>query len=249
MIVGMIRYAVPIKTIEFLTNTKTVEDLYEDPYFTDRFNIFCNITLKSFEEQTNKDFILCVYHTNLIPKDRKKLFDNLEKKYSFIRFIYVDGIELHLPDDLKEKDLLTFRLDNDDGVTTDFIEKMQEIKKTSKERNFVISIPNIRKIMRVDENVYKTNAIYYPSNSIGLAYFSTENKTIMDLKCDHRKMCENYSSKIIDGNCGLQIINGYNVGNSIGKAKSSYLTREEMKKLLRKEKYADVDLSCLPIIK
>ena len=122
MIIGMVRYAIPNSFMN-TNNSRSLVQLYEEPYFSDRFNIFCNITLKSFAAQTNQNFVLCVYHTNLIPDDKKVLFDNLAKQYSFLRNVYTDGA-MFIPDDLKEPTMLTFRIDNDDGMAIDFIEKI-----------------------------------------------------------------------------------------------------------------------------
>lgn len=250
MIIGMVRYAVFCSEGEFAKNQKQLKNLYEEPYFTDRFNIFCNITLKSFSEQTDKDFVLCIYQTNTIPKDKRVLFDEIEKKYSFVRCIYIEDAKMPIPEDLIEPRTITFRIDNDDGVPVNFIERLQEIKNNTKESNFVITIPKIRKIMRIGENKYKTNSIYYPlkTHSIGLAYLSDNDKNIMDLG-DHTKCYKRYPTKVLDGNGGLQILNGYNVGNSIGKAKSRILDKSSLNILLKKEGYAAVDVSCLPIIK
>ena len=90
MIIGMVRYAIPNSFMNS-NNSRSLVQLYEDPYFSDRFNIFRNITLPSFAQQTNQDFTLCVYHTNLIPDDKKALFDNLAKQYPFLRNVYTAG--------------------------------------------------------------------------------------------------------------------------------------------------------------
>ena len=126
MIIGMVRYAIPNSFMNS-NNSRSLVQLYEDPYFSDRFNIFRNITLPSFAQQTSQDFTLCVYHTNLIPDDKKVLFDNLAKQYLFLRNVYTAG-KMDIPDDLKERQMLTFRIDNDDGMALDFIEKLQQIK-------------------------------------------------------------------------------------------------------------------------
>lgn len=248
MIIGMIRYAIPIEPDEFFNNTKKIKELYEDPYFSDRFKLFCGITLKSFSEQTNKDFVLLVYNSILIPEDRKILFDKIEKEYSFVRCIYLSNNKMYIPEELKEDKQITFRIDNDDGVTKDFIEKLQKVKGESKDINFVISIPKIRKIMRIDKDKYKTISFDYPlkTHSMGLAYFSDNEKTIMDLK-DHTKIYNNYPVKLLNGHGGLQILNGYNVGNSIGNAKY-IVNRHKLINILRQENYADIDLESLPIV-
>lgn len=248
MIIGMIRYAVGAKTGEFAKNSKQLLNLYKDPYFSDRFKIFCNITLPSFAQQTCKDFILLAYHTNLIPQDKKKLFDELEIKYPFLRNVYLKDENLIIPEDLKEDKLLTFRIDNDDGIVTDFIEKLKKARDEAEDINFAISMPMLRKVMRINKNEYKTISFEYPlkTHSMGLAYFTDTNKTIIDLGI-HTTIAKKVSLKLLKGHGGLQIINGYNVGNDIGHAKV-ILNKKDLHALLIKEGYADLDLECLPIV-
>lgn len=253
-IVGIVRYAIP-NAFDGISNTciksKTIEKLYSDPYFTDRFNIFCNITLESFKNQTNKDFVLCIYHTDQIPDDKKTLFSKIEEEYSFIRCVYVSDDKMPIPEDLKEQNMLTFRIDNDDGVPIDFIENLHKTINTD-DINFAITIPRIRKIMRISENEYKTVTANYPSNSMGEAYYTNQNKTIMDLG-NHVNIYKRFPTKILSSNGGLQIINSYNVANKFEKSNNckdqKTLNAEQMKELLEKEKYYIGDLSCLPIFK
>ena len=261
-IVGIVRYAIPnafsgIKTVRerdgvLGVKSRDVIKLYEDPYFTDRFNVFYNITLESFKNQTNKDFILCIYHTDQIPEDKKRLFDKIEKEYPFVRCVYVPDDKMPIPEDLKEQNMLTFRIDNDDGVPVDFIDRLKNTIDSTDEINFAITIPKIRKIMRVGEDEYKTVTANYPSNSMGEAYYTNKNKTIMDLG-NHTNIHKRFKTKILNGNGGLQIINSYNVANKFEK-KNNYkdktiLKTEQIKELLEKEKYYIGDLSCLPICK
>lgn len=254
-IVGIVRYAIPnafngIKVAG--VKSRVLEKLYEDPYFTDRFNIFCNITLESFANQTDKDFVLCVYHTDQIPESRKQLFNKIEKKYPFVRCVYIPDDKLLIPEDLKEEKILTFRIDNDDGVAADFIENLRKFISTN-EINFAITIPRIRKIVRLSEDTFKTITANYPSNSIGLAYYTNEDKTIMDLG-NHTNIHVRFPTKRLSNYGGLQIINSYNVANKFEKQNNNWkdqkvLNKNQMEDLLVKENYLIGDLSCLPICK
>lgn len=253
MIIGMVRYAIPNSFMN-TNNSRSLVQLYEEPYFSVRFNIFCNVTLESFAQQTNQDFVLCVYHTNLIPDDKRALFDNLEKRYNFLRNIYTDG-KMLIPDDLKESQMLTFRIDNDDGMALDFIEKMQQIKDNynGKSTNFAISIPQMRKIGRIGEDMYKTIATDFVSNSMGLAYLGGDGRTVMNLG-NHRLVPYSIPMLLVRGNGGLQVINGYNVANGFHKryqnqTEDVILDKISMEKFLSDDGYANIDLSCFPIIK
>ena len=183
---------------------------------------------------------------------QKILFDDIEKEYSFVRNIYIPDNKLCVPNDLKEDVNLTFRIDNDDGIAIDFIERLQAIK-ARYVKDKVITIPHIYKLVRINENEYMTKSTNYVSNSIGLAYVTTkQNQTIMDLGV-HTKISRKHELKILDGNGGLQIINGYNVINSFDKkvgennTKPLTLDKKGMEEFLIKQKYARMDLSSLCI--
>lgn len=252
MIIGLIRYAIP-NAFADRNNSRNLLQLYEEPYFSDRFNIFKNITLESFKQQTNKNFILLIYHTDLIPEDKKKLFSEIEKTYTFVRNIYISDNNMYIPEDLKENMLFTFRIDNDDGIAIDFIEKLYQVKNSYIE-NIVVTIPHIHKICRINENKYKIIELDYISNSMGLAYLTTNNKTIIDLG-DHSAVCKKFKNIKLDGNGGLQIINNYNVANKFrhnadrNRKDEIILSHDEIQKLLVEKNYAKMNLSCIPIIK
>lgn len=246
MIIGMVRYAIP-NAFGKKDNSRSVLQLYEEPYFSDRLNIFKNITLESFRQQTCKDFKLLIYQTELIPSDKKEIFDNLEKEYGFIKNVYIPDKNMYVPDELKEDKFLTFRIDNDDGIATDFIENLQKIK-TEYDKDLVISTPKYYRIGRYGANVYKLLQRSFVSNSIGIAYLSKSGKTVIDLG-NHRFLVENNESKLLKGNRGLQVINGYNVANRFKNDPTvKTLSYKDAKEFLIKKQYGDLDISVLPIL-
>ena len=247
MILGMIRYAIP-NAFKNLNNSRDIKQLYEEPYFSDRFNIFCNITLQSFIQQTDKAFKLFVYHTDLIPSDKKVLFDNLELQYPFLKNIYIPDANMYIPQEYIEDINLTFRIDNDDGIAINFIERLQEVKKNYTE-NTVITIPTLYRLCRLSEDEFKVAKIYYPSNSIGLAYLTNEqNKTIMNLGF-HDQIIKKFKTIKLPGNGGLQIINNYNVLNQFKNEEVNLLSYEDTKKLLIDEGYANLNLDSILMLR
>ena len=248
MIIGMIRYSIP-NVFGDTKNSRNLVQLYEEPYFSTRLNIFKNITLKSFAQQIDKDFILLVYHTSMIPDSKRKLFDNIEKEYGFVKNVYIDDTKMNIPDKFKNEKICTFRIDNDDGIAVDFIEKLQKAKDIYQD-DVVISISHANKICRISENDYRIASFNNISNSMGLAYLSNNNKTIMDLG-QHQLIPQRFKIEVLNGNGGLQVINNYNVANSFksrSKLKTFTLNYYNMKKHLIKENYGDLDISCLPIL-
>lgn len=261
-VIGMIRYAIPNA---FQTNnSRDLMQLYEEPYFTDRYKIFRGVTLKSFANQTDKDFTLLVYHTDQIPAGRKLLFDELEKEYPFVKNIYIKDRKLYIPKELQQKNMITFRIDNDDGIVTDFIQHLKNTVNHNNNSKFVMISPWIRQIMRIGKDEYKTCSFKYmcKTHSIGLAYYYENRssnefdgkktpKCIMDLGA-HAKIYKNNPTLFLNCPWGLQIINGYNSINTFGlKHYKEFviLNKEAMLDLLKKEGFAAIDLESLPILK
>ena len=165
--------------------------------------------------------------------------------------MYLPDNHMYIPEEYIDNRLLSFRIDNDDGVSVDFIERLKEVENTEKD-NVVITIPKLRKICRIEENEYKSVCVNYVSNSIGLASLRDDKKTIMDLG-NHTTLNKIYKMKSLSGNGGLQVINNYNVSNryeyKVKDEEDIILGHEEMKSFLVKEGYPEVNLTCLPIIK
>lgn len=256
-IIGMIRYAIP--NAFQANNSRDLMQLYEEPYFTKRYKIFREVTLKSFANQTDKDFTLLVYHTDQIPANRKSLFDELEKEYPFVKNIYVSDRKLYIPKELQQKNMITFRIDNDDGIVTNFIQQLKNtVNQNNNNSKFVMLSPWIRQIMRIGKDEYKTCSFKYrcKTHSIGLAYYyenssSNEFECIMDLG-PHAEIYKNHPTLFLDCPWGLQIINGYNAVNTFDvKHHSEFviLNKEDMLDLLKKEGFAAIDLESLPILK
>lgn len=253
MTVGMIRYSVEAAFNH--DRPESVRDVFADPYFTERFEMFRGITLPSFAQQTNKNFILLVYHSHKMPVEKKKLFADIERDFPFVRNIYVYGGKLNIPSDLRQARTLSFRIDNDDGVPTDFIDRLRAAAQLhgKKSDNFALTIPHMRKVRRIGENEFQTLDCDFVANSMGLAYLGSDGRSVMDLG-NHRLFPYNAPTLFIEGNGGLQIINGTNVANGFNKVydKQSALktmTELELQKLLSAEGYAKINLMSLPIIK
>lgn len=207
----------------------------------------CNIKIS---RPTNKNFILLVYHSSSMPNDIKSVFTDMEKQFPFVRNVYVPDKNIVFPDDLIQPRMMTFRIDNDDGLPVNFIERLMQICNRSDDffDNVVITIPKIRKVQKISDNEYKTNDSLFISNSIGLAYLSVSGKN-MDLG-NHRLIPYHRKFFCLDGTGGIQFIHESNVSNGFHHVydKNSpicTLTKEQMKNLLRTDGYPDIDLSAL----
>ncbi|MBQ9731537.1 MAG: hypothetical protein IJV97_00415 [Alphaproteobacteria bacterium] len=253
-VIGMIRYSVEA-SFAFPDRNNIKSSVFDEPYFSQRLIMFKGITLKSFAEQTCKDFVLLIYHSNKMPEDKKAIFYDIEKQYSFIHNIFIDGAKIELPKQFQKQRIMTFRIDNDDAMPINFIEKLFNIYNNNIPfyDNVAFSIPKMRKLAHVEKDMFKTNDSLFISNSMGLAYLSTEGKHVMSLG-NHRLVPYHYHTMCIDGFGGLQIINGTNIANGFNKthykqSEPSYYTEQEIRKILQSEGYPDMDIQNIPIIK
>lgn len=251
-VIGMVRYSVAAAFAKDHPDKQF--NLWEEPYFSDRLAMFKGITLKSFNQQTNKDFILLVYHSDQMPEKKRNIFSNLEKDFPFMCNIYISGAKMELPEDLQQNRILTFRIDNDDAVPTDFINKLVQIYQddTGFYDNVALTIPRIRKVAHIYENKYQTDHSIFVSNSMGLAYMSTNGENIMNCG-NHRLVPYHYKTIFLEGTGGLQLIHGTNVANSFKKvydkkSQLQILDEREIKELLQSEGYPDIDLKNIPIL-
>lgn len=248
--VGLIRYS---QKITFGINEK---DIFEETYFEYRYKIFIEVTLKSFEDQTDKNFLLVIIHSESMPQKYQERFLSLELKYPFLKnYFLADKAESlrHLLKqtknliDFKNRIGITFRIDNDDAVPIDFIETLSYFAKPDYIGS-CINLPKILIIKRIQANKYQVEQRYFPSNSIGLAYVTTEAdfQTILDV-AEHHLVNESYTLILLPKNSGMpiQTINGENAVNTINPDASVVLTEEELKVFLSQNKYGNVKLDCL----
>ena len=252
-VIGMVRYSVAAASA-FPDRPDVKHKVFEDPYFSERLAMFKGITLKSFAEQTCKDFVLLVYHSSTMPEDKRAIFDKLEKQYPFMKNIFIDGAKQELPQEYLKKRMMTFRIDNDDGMPSDFVEKLKEIFESNNPMydNVAFSVPQMRRIAHIAKDKYQTNTCFYVSNSMGLAYLSTKGQNVMDCG-NHAHVMYHTPMMCLKGYGGLQVINGTNVANTFKKphhkqTEPSYFTEKEMLALLKSEGYAKIDIQNIPIV-
>ena len=252
-IIGLIRYS--------CRATFTSKKYFSPKYLNYRLNIFRNITLKSFQNQTDKDFNIFLLHSVNLPDEYKEIFKILENQNAFLHNIYINDSELEGSDYINAVEstveyvnyindtAINFRIDNDDAVPDNFIEKLKQFL-NPEFIDFVISFPNISIIQRTGKNKYLLQKKYFPSNSIGLAYVTKKNnyKTIMTLG-DHGKVNQKHLMLLVPGNGGIQTINGKNIMNSLYLGYTTSLSKDSMSSLLKNNNYYDFDFTCLNICK
>ena len=252
-VIGMVRYSLAAGA-SFPDRSDVKHKVFEDPYFSQRLAMFKGITLKSFAGQACKDFVLLVYHSSAMPEDKKAIFYELEKQYPFMKNLFIEGAKMELPQEYQKKRMMTFRIDNDDAMPKDFVGKLKTIFESCDPMydDVAFSIPKMRKLAHVGQDEFVTNDSLFVSNSMGLAYLSTQGKNVMDCG-NHCLVPYHYRMMCLEGQGGLQIINGTNVANSLKKThykqtEPSYFSTNQMLELLKSEGYARLDICDIPIV-
>ncbi|MDQ0478177.1 glycosyltransferase [Chryseobacterium sp. MDT2-18] len=253
-VIGFVRYS---QSIIFGTG-KNARDVFEEEYFEYRFKIFKNVTLKSFQQQTDNNFALLVLHSINMPPHYKMRFLELEKTNLFLYNIFVEDTAESFNDAIKKsidyvsfqsEAAITFRIDNDDAVQHDFIQKLRSFTK----KDFVgysINVPNVTILKRIANHSYMVEERYYHSNSIGLAYVTGKDpyKTILQV-AEHDKINDENPLILLPKNkvSVLMTINGENAINYINPANAKILKKEEFDKYLKERKFESLDLHCLRV--
>lgn len=254
-IIGFVRYSQKVK----FGNQEIERNVFEPEYFEYRFNIFKEVTLKSFQQQTNSDFVLLLLHSENMPEDYKKRFLELENENIFLRNVFVQDTQGSFDEAIsrsfqyisfQENVAITFRIDNDDAVPNNFIENLGLFLNPS----FVgscLNLPYILIVKRVKTDQYLVETRYYPSNSIGLAYVTTENKFKTILEVNHHHLINEKTNLILlakDSGMPIQTINGENEVNSVNESASKSFTEKTLQDFFKGNNYENINLKCLKVL-
>lgn len=251
-IIGFVRYSQKIK---FGNKERNV---FEPKYFEYRFNIFKKVTLKSFQQQTNSNFALFLLHSENMPPHYKERFIELENETPFLYNIFVEDTWESFNEAIsksidyvsfKNDAAITFRIDNDDAVQKDFIEKLNGFLHKEFTDN-IVSIPTMYRVKRIEKEMFLLENFYFPANAIGMAYVTGSEiyKTVMQL--GEHDLVNNENTMILlpkSTNGGLMTINGENELNSIDYSKSKIYNNETICQFLEEKKLGDIDLNCLRV--
>lgn len=251
-VIGFVRYS---QKIDFGDPHK---DVFEASYFEYRFEIFKKVTLKSFQQQTDQNFVLLLLHSEKMPAHYQEQFLELEKCNNFLYNIFLEDSLDSFYEALRksidyvsfeDNTAVSFRIDNDDAVHSDFIQNLHRFAK----KDFIgcaITLPRIIIIKRVSGRSYMVENRYYPSNSIGLAYVTdrTQYKTIMH-ESQHHLVNDTNPLMVLAKNevAGLQTINGENAINTIDSNNAKIFSVEEIEEYLSEHKFYELNLDCLRI--
>jgi hypothetical protein len=253
-IIGFVRYSQKIN----FGNRKSERDVFEPEYFEYRFNIFKKVTLKSFQQQTNTNFILLLLHSKSMPSHYKERFLELEETNSFLYNIFIEDTQESFNEAISnsityvpnEKNVaITFRIDNDDAVQNNFIEKLSGLLKKELVGN-IITMPTMNIIKRISENSYLLQESYFLANSIGLAYVTNKEKYTTVFNLGDHDLVNNQNTMVVLAKCtngGLQTINGENEINKLDKKRAITLNKKDLELYLKDRKIENLDFECLRV--
>jgi hypothetical protein len=206
-----------------------------DNWLTHRFELFFNYCLPSVKNQSNQNFKWCVYFDKDTSEAFIKKVDRLRADYPIFHPYYVTDIQHSkrhfiqlIKDEIplgqnanKEAKIITTRLDNDDAIHADFIEKVQELGKGKADYLIDITKGFQVKISKKNFEVRSRQYKYNPYLSF-IEPISEEIKTVLDRP--HHKW-KTYSKRIDydKEHLWLQIIHDRNKKNKVSQIR--YLTQ------------------------
>jgi len=126
--------------------TKNGETLLTDQWMEDRFKLFETYCLPSVLNQSNQNFLWCIFFDNNTKESDRDKIKKLTENFPIIKVLYIDGIDelrtglisfiKKTPGDFEFA--ITTRLDTDDLLHKDFIKTVQKLFKP--EHDAVIDI-------------------------------------------------------------------------------------------------------------
>jgi hypothetical protein len=147
--------------------------LFSEDRLSEKMKVFKNITYKSIINQENKNFIWLIVTSNELPEKYKSELYSIESEN--IKVYEVDKMSEFnklINSYEYESEYCTARLDDDDGLSLDFVERLNSIYKNS-DKSEIVSFPFGRKITFKDDKLYLENkTIYQEKIAIGLTKFN-----------------------------------------------------------------------------
>ena len=150
--------------------------LFDNKRLETKLNAFRQITYKSITEQTNQNFIWLIYISNIYPEKYLKIMKDIINSSHIrnkIRLIpvqsmseFMSNCSLQLKKISPSDNFISVRLDDDDGLSPNFLSAL--IKYKDKSRH-IISFPKGINITLKDNRVIYGSEIMYKKIALGLS--------------------------------------------------------------------------------
>jgi hypothetical protein len=173
------------KNINVLKNKLFSEERLNEKIWTLK-----NITYNSLISQTNKNYQWLIYTSKELPMNYKYELYSLENdKIKIIEVEDQSDFFKKIRDYDYGDEYSTVRLDDDDGLSPLFVEKINQIYKKNKEYK-IVSFPKGLKVTNIGEKLYvEKEDFYYKKIALGLTMFNGN----IYLSGNHTKIDESFN--------------------------------------------------------
>lgn len=129
--------------------TKNNEVVLTEEWLDHRFLLFKNFCLPSMINQCNQNFTWLIFFDVNTPEKHRSIIHEISESYKNLHAFYIDGYEEMLPSLLSfihkdigrnDKYIITSRIDNDDCLHQNYIDKIQGA--FDKQENCIVDIPD-----------------------------------------------------------------------------------------------------------
>jgi hypothetical protein len=186
-IFGIIRFSfIPDDPHRFKTSrgkegAEAIEAVLSDERLSTRFRLFEKYTLPSIIAQTDKNFRIIILASALLPAKWRERLDYLTRNVPQISVHYGKPqpvgqfLNAVLPELAPDEWRTTFRLDDDDGLAEDYIERLHEIARPEF-CGMCVSFPRTVHIEDDGQNTPVFYPVWTAKHSAGLAYIGKPGK-------------------------------------------------------------------------
>lgn len=198
-------------------------------YLKNRFQLFEQYTLPSIRNQSNSNFDWIVLFSNSTPGVFREKISRYQKEIAnFIPLFIEDSQALefrsilvsYIKKDTTDYCVVTTRCDNDDILSTHFVEEIQNNVKYNEE--YVLSFPNG---YQYDEKTLALRKYYFPTSHFTTFVSNNKDRTIYDFL--HMDIMDNCKVELVDtAPLWIEVIHGENVYNCMGSIHFSDYIRE-----------------------
>ena len=176
--------------VKIATNNNT--DKYKEKLFNEdrlnfKFFVFKNITFKSVISQSNQNYEWHIYASEYLPEKYKMLLNKITDGYSKIKVKYITCMaDFYSMDFPNNENYATIRLDDDDGLSVNFIKKIQ---KYSKYDRHIVTFPKGIKYGILNNKIVFGKRKYLEKNAQGMTAINMN-----VYRCGpHRKVDDKYN--------------------------------------------------------
>lgn len=159
----------PAWKIAHLPAEEYKKKLFSTDRLDTKFDVFEKMTLPSIVGQTNKNFEWFIIASTFLPNVYKERLNSLVAPYTQIKVHYITNyceLSRTVKSHTIEDSYATVRLDDDDGLSSNYVELLQKYKD---KKECIITFPYGREF-KIEENkiIMKDNEHYYPLIALGL---------------------------------------------------------------------------------